>query len=100
MTSAVKSTNSNEAEHRREFATAINQMLLGRLNCTGSFTILTGTTTTVVSDQNAHANSVPLLTPASDTTLHPYVTARTFGSFTLTHAAAVADTNFLYALIG
>lgn len=100
MTSAVKTANSNEAEHRRELATAINLLAQGRINTVGMFTIAAGTTSTTVPDAAAHAGSVPLIIPTQATTLTPYVSARALGSFTLTHAAPASDTTYLYVLLG
>jgi len=100
VTIPVNEVSSNEGEHRRQLATAINELIRGRVNSTGTFTIAAAATTTTVSNALAHAGSVPLLIPTQATTLVPYVTARATGSFTLTHAAAGAATTFLYVLLG
>lgn len=90
------------AEMIREIATALNLVLQGRINATGAFTVGAAATSTVVSDPNAYAASVPLLMPANATAaaMTPYVSARAEGSFTLTHAAPGASADFLYALLG
>lgn len=102
MTAAVKTSGTKEAEHRRELATAINQLIIGRINSVGTLTIANATTSTVVTDPNAHVGSVPLLTPtnAAAAAISPYVTARSLNSFTLTHANPGAPATFLYALLG
>lgn len=102
MTAAVKTSGAKEAEHRRELATAINQLIVGRINSIGEITIANGTTSTVVTDPNAYARSVPLLIPtnAAAAAISPYVSARSLNSFTLTHANPGASATFIYALLG
>jgi hypothetical protein len=86
---------------------ALQQLAAGRSNATGTVTLATGASTTVVSDPNCATGTVPLLTPASlnaateigNGTL--YVSAVANGSFTITHAnSATAGRTFLYALQG
>lgn len=86
----------------RELATTLNLVLQGRINAVGSFTVGAADTSTVVSDVLAHSGSVPLLMPANATAaaMTPYVSARSLGSFTLTHAAPGASADFLYVLLG
>ena len=100
MIAPVPNQSANEAEHRRVIADAVNLLAQGRVNSTGTLTIASGATSTVVANPNAHAASVPLLIPLQSTTLQPYVSARTRGSFTLSHAAPSAATSFLYVLLG
>lgn len=103
MTQAVNTTNSSESAHRRELATAINGILLGRINSTGTFVMTNGSTSTVVTDPNAHPGSVPLIMGASATLPSAqtiYISARALGSFTVAHAAPVGDKTYLYALLG
>ena len=100
-------TGTDEREHRRKIAQAANLALGGKLNCTGSVTLTPSAGSTAVTDARASANSVILLSPL---TAHAaaelsagtlYISARTAGSFTLTHANnAQNDRIFAYALIG
>lgn len=86
---------------------ALQQLAAGRSNATGTVTLVTGVSTTVVSDPNCAAGTVPLLTPASANAATEvgngtmYVSAVTNGSFTITHVnSATAGRTFLYALQG
>jgi len=86
---------------------AIQQLAAGRSNAIGTVTLATGSTTTVVSDNNCAVGTVPLFTPvtanaateAGNGTM--YVSAVTNGTFTITHAnSATTGRTFLYALQG
>ena len=86
---------------------ALQQLAAGRSNAVGTVTLATGASTTVVSDPNCAAGTVPLLTPASANAAAEvgngtmYVSAVANGSFTITHAnSATAGRTFLYALQG
>lgn len=82
-------------------AETINKVLKGRANNSGTFTLTDGATSTVVIDPAFESSMVPVFVP---TTAHAataiattYVSARTTGSFTLTHAnTADTDKTFLY----
>lgn len=104
MTVAVKTSNSNEVEHRRELATAINLLILGRINSVGEFTAANATTSTVVTDTNAHSGSVVHWTPtnaaAAGIQASMYVSARGPGTFTITHNNPGASATFIYSLHG
>ena len=86
---------------------AVQQLAAGRSNAVGSVTLAVSAATTVVTDKNCAAGSVPLLTPitanaateAGNGTM--FVSAVANGSFTITHAnSAITGRTFLYALIG
>lgn len=86
---------------------ALQQLAAGRSNATGTVTLATGASTTVVSDPNCAVGTVPLLTPASANAATEmgngtmYVSAVANGAFTVTHAnSATAGRTFLYALQG
>ena len=86
---------------------ALQQLAAGRSNATGTVTLVTGSSTTVVSDPNCASGTVPLLTPASANAAAEagsgsiYVSAVANGSFTITHAnSATAGRTFLYTLQG
>ncbi len=91
----------------KKIVLAIQQLAAGRSNAVGRVTLATGAASTVVTDNNCAAGSVPVLVPATanaavevgDGTL--FISAVSDGSFTITHAnAATAGRSFLYALIG
>jgi hypothetical protein len=86
---------------------ALQQLAAGRSNAVGTVTLVTGASTTVVTDPNCAAGTVPLLTPASATAATEvgngtmYVSAVANGSFTITHAnSSTTARTFLYALQG
>ena len=86
---------------------ALQQLAAGRSNATGTVTLATGASATVVSDPNCAAGTVPLLTAASANAATEvgngtiYVSAVANGSFTITHAnSATAGRTFFYALQG
>lgn len=86
---------------------AVQQLAAGRSNATGRVTLVTGASTTTVSDPNCAASTVPLLVPASANAAAEvgngtmFVSAIANGSFTISHAnSAVTGRTFLYALQG
>lgn len=86
---------------------ALQQLAAGRSNATGTVTLATSAATTVVTDSNCAAGTVPLLMPVTANAATEvgngtiYVSAVTNGSFTITHAnAATTGRTFLYALQG
>jgi len=86
---------------------AIRELFEGRRNTTGTVTLTTNATSTIVTHLNFGVGSVPHLTPISATAAAEvgagtiYVSARTNGSFTLTHTNNVqADRTFLYSFDG
>lgn len=86
---------------------ALQQLAAGRSNATGTVTLVTGAATTVVSDPNCAAGSVPLLTPTTASAATEvgngtlYISAVANGSFTITHAnSATTGRTFLYAFQG
>lgn len=101
----VATVDPNDAQHRFVLATAINELLKGRANNVGQFTLTPSSTTTVVADNLFNSDMVPLLIPttanAAAALAGLYVSARDKGSFTLTHAnTASADRTFLYVRWG
>lgn len=104
MTEPVKLENANEREHRREIATKLNLALQGRLNITGTVTLVNGTTSTVITNPNIWSGTVIALTPLSSAaaTAHGsvYISARSAGTLTLTHANPGADSLFAYTILG
>ena len=90
----------------REVATAVNNLLNGKLNSIGEVTLTDSQTTTTLSDRRLGPDSVVLLVPltsnAADAAIAGiYVSARTNGSCTLNHASDVdTDQDFAYAILG
>lgn len=83
----------------------INNILKGKLNCTGDITLTVASTTTTLTDARITAASHISFMPTTEnaalahTTLR--VTARTNGSATLTHAAdPTTDRTFVYSITG
>ena len=93
----------------RTLISAVNRILIGKMNATGRVTLRTLNTTTTLSDSRIGANSVILFMAttanaglAAVNAVAPfYVSARTKGSCTLNHLnSANADMTFDYIIIG
>lgn len=97
--------NQNSAQQLLLLAQTLIEMLKGRDNSTGTFTLTANAATTTVTDNLFSSDMVPVWTPTTATAAtamtNVYVSARTNGSFTLTHAnTADADKTFLYVRRG
>lgn len=94
----------NTAEWIRTLAFAINAMLLGRSNNTGSVTLTAGATSTTVSDRRVHAESVIHHMPTTATaggSISMYVSSVGKQTFTITHAEQASTTRvFKYSIHG
>ena len=86
---------------------ALEQVAQGRMNCTGTFTLATGTTSTTVDAQTVAPGTIIVLMPQSadaaaalgTTYIAPSDVSQ--GSFVVTHAnAASADRTFGFIAIG
>lgn len=82
-----------------------NELADGRSNAVGSVTLTANTTTTTVTDNKFQSSMYPVLCPltanAAAAIGTTYVSARTKGSFTLTHANnAQVDRSFGYVRFG
>jgi len=91
--------------HLWNLTDAINLLQDGRSNAVGTVTLTANTTTTVVTDNKFESSMVVLLSPltanAAAAIATTYVSARTKGSFTLTHANnAQVDRSFAYVRLG
>ena len=91
----------------REVASAINLLIDGKNNATGTFTLTASTTTTTVSDLRAGTNSVITYVPITANASSEigagtiFISARNDESFVLTHANnSQSDRTFIYAIIG
>ena len=95
-----------EAEHRRKMAEAINNILRGKIiQPIGSVTLTASQTTTTLSNPLIGASSwigfMPTTANAAAATANLYVSARSDGSATLTHANnAQVDRTFVYIIFG
>jgi hypothetical protein len=85
----------------------LNQMIRGRGNNVGTFTLTPSVGSTTISDNLFAYDSVPLIIATTANAAAEigngtiYLSARANGSFTFTHANNVqADRTFLYARIG
>jgi len=95
----------NQAQHLRLISNTVNNTLDGKLNSTGDVTLRASQATTTLVDERISLNSVIILEPtnansnAAKTNL--FVSAKTNGSATLTHASSSnTDQNFGYVVIG
>ena len=91
----------------KKIVLAIQQLAAGRSNAVGTVTLVTGAATTVVTDKNCAAGSVPVTVPATANAAAElgngtmFISAVANGSFTIGHAnSAVTGRTFMYALIG
>jgi len=91
----------------REVANVVNNILGGKLNCTGSVTLTASAASTAVTDQRAGYESVILFMPttanaaAEQAAGGMYVSTRGKQTFTITHANnAQTDRTFDYIIIG
>ncbi len=92
------------AEHRRKIAEVLDGVMDGKINSTGTVTLTASATTTTLTDRRIGTGSVILFMPTTENAageIGMYVSARTGGSATITHASmAQADRTFAYAIIG
>ena len=94
----------NQGGIPRQVAEVVNRVLDGGLNSTGSVTLQTSSATTVVSDVRVGENSVitfmPKDTNAAAELTALYVSARTNGTFTITHNNSGTTRAYEYIIIG
>ena len=91
----------------REVSSAVNLLLEGKLNSTGSFTLTASATTTTVTDLRASSDSVILYSPLTANASAEvgngtiFISARNKQSFVITHANnSQSDRNFIYVVLG
>lgn len=94
-----------DKRHRTQLAETLNEVLKGRGNNIGTFTLAANVTTTIVEDNLFESGQVVVWMPttanAAGAMTNLYVSARAKGSFTLTHAnAATTDRTFAYIRCG
>ncbi len=102
---AVSPFNEDEAAHRREIASVLNNAMQGKLNNTGTMTQTANAATTTLTDPRIGANSAILLMPhtanAAAALAVTYFTAFADGSCTMNHANnAQVDKTFTYVVVG
>lgn len=86
-------------------AESINGLIAGKLDVTGTITLTENSSTTTVVDTQFESQMVPVFVPttanAAAAAAGMYVSARTQGGFTLTHANnGQTDKTFLYVRLG
>ncbi len=95
----------DERRHRERLASAVNALIAGKLDVARSFTLAANATSTTVSDNKFESNMavvwVPTTANAAGAVGGLYLSGRSQGSFTLTHAnTATTDRTFLYVRLG
>ena len=95
----------DERRHRERLASAVNALIAGKADVVGTFTLAANVTTTTVADNKFESNQVvvwaPLTANAAGALAGLYLSARTQGGFTLTHAnTATTDRTFAYVRLG
>lgn len=93
----------DERKHRRQIAAAVNALLQGKLNATGTVTLTANQATTTLTDARLTINSAVLFDPttANAAADNPYGSTRNNGTWTLTHANnAQTDRTYRYLIIG
>lgn len=99
----------DDRQHRRQVAVAVNRTLSGRLNNTGDMTLAANSAATILKDQRLAPTSWIQFDPMTANAAAElaagtmYVTAanRQTGAFTITHAnAGTTDRTFRYAILG
>lgn len=93
------------AQHRRFLARAINLLLGGKMNAGVDVTLTASATSTTLTDPRIGANSfigfMPQTASAATALADLYVSGRTNGSATLTHASnSASDQTFRALIIG
>ncbi len=94
-----------DAQQLQRVAESINGLIAGKLDAVGEVTLTASATTTAVNDNRFESNMVPVFVPTTANAVAAmagmYLSARTQGGFTLTHANdANTDKTFLYVRVG
>jgi len=92
-------------ERLNDLVRVVNALLQGKLNAVGDVTLTANAAATTLTDSRIGPNSfigfMPTTSNAAGALSGLYVSARTDGSATLTHAnAATVDRTFTYVVIG
>lgn len=102
---AVSPFDDDEARHRREIASVLNNVVQGKLNNVGTLTLTANAASTTLTDARIGAKSTVLLMPttanAAGALTTTYFDTFSDGSCTVHHANnAQADKTFRYAVVG
>ena len=86
----------------REVAEVLNRTVDGKLNSTGHVSVSSGTTSTVVTDPRVSGESTNLFGPVNTHfyNLQPYTSAKSKGSFTISHNSHGTTADVEYVVIG
>ena len=89
----------------RQVAEIVNNLVEGKMNCTGSITLETSGTTTTLNNERIGYDSVIILMPksanAAGETDHTYVSSKAVGSCVITHRNhGHSDCEWDYVIIG
>lgn len=93
-------------EDPRAVARTVNRILEGKINSVGTVTLSTGTTTTLVADFRAHANSKVLFQPTTANAASEWASGAMWATCSanqidITHSSATeTDLSFGYVLLG
>jgi hypothetical protein len=103
--SRVATRSVDDKQQLQRVAESINGLIDGKLDVTGSVTLTENSATTTVADNKFESGMVPVFVPTTANGAAAlgglYVSARTQGGFTLTHANnAQTDRTFLYVRLG
>lgn len=90
---------SDVAGHLRRLANAINELVDGKSNATGSVTLTNSATTTTVINERCSSDSVVLLMPKSAASAaEAWHIAPANGQFVITHSNDVTTRSFGYVI--
>lgn len=86
----------------RQISEVVNNIMEGKINSTGEFTITANTSTTTVNDRRASVNSIILFVGLGHDITHsyPWISSRSNGSFVVGHINHGHDTDIGYVIIG
>lgn len=86
----------------RQISEVVNNILEGKINSTGEFTIPSGTTELTVTDRRASVNSIILLVSigGDGSHSHPWIKTRNNGSFVVGSGNNGHPHGFGYVIIG
>lgn len=89
-----------ETDHRRNIAQAVNQLIEGKTNAAGAFTLTANVTSTIVTNERVSESSHVSITATSANAAAAlsglYITSGS-GQFTVTHAStATTDRTYTY----
>ena len=106
---SVKTTHPNEAEHRRELASGLQNILDGKINTVGTITLTASATTTNITASQIGADTIAVLVPTTanasaeigaGTIYQTYANAAN-GTIVINHANnSQSDRTFVYILFG